>query len=204
MFDQPGVYEITLEVTNNNGTDETFDVVEVLQNPFADFDFEIDGLQVNFEDNSIGGPDMIYIWEFGDGFNSNEQEPIHFYDNPGNYTVLLDIENDCGFDILEQDIELYDTPEAMFSVDSQVGCGGDEFQFSDISYGNIVSRTWSFPGGTPSTSTAPNPIVSYPTPGNYDVTLEVLNPDGASTETCLLYTSPSPRDQRGSRMPSSA
>ena len=26
----------------------------------------------------------------------------------------------------------------------------------------------------------------------------------ASTTTCLLYTSPSPRDQRGSRMPSSA
>ena len=27
---------------------------------------------------------------------------------------------------------------------------------------------------------------------------------GAETWTCLLYTSPSPRDQRGSRMPSSA
>ena len=26
----------------------------------------------------------------------------------------------------------------------------------------------------------------------------------AKPETCLLYTSPSPRDQRGSRMPSSA
>ena len=26
----------------------------------------------------------------------------------------------------------------------------------------------------------------------------------AEAETCLLYTSPSPRDQRGSRMPSSA
>ena len=35
---------------------------------------------------------------------------------------------------------------------------------------------------------------------------EVLNkkhPDGSST-TCLLYTSPSPRDKRQSRMPSSA
>ena len=35
---------------------------------------------------------------------------------------------------------------------------------------------------------------------------EKLNP-GGGTETiysCLLYTSPSPRDQRGSRMPSSA
>ena len=29
-------------------------------------------------------------------------------------------------------------------------------------------------------------------------------PAGAYTSTCLLYTSPSPRDQRGSRMPSSA
>ena len=27
---------------------------------------------------------------------------------------------------------------------------------------------------------------------------------GTADETCLLYTSPSPRDQRGSRMPSSA
>ena len=27
---------------------------------------------------------------------------------------------------------------------------------------------------------------------------------GNYTESCLLYTSPSPRDQRGSRMPSSA
>ena len=29
-------------------------------------------------------------------------------------------------------------------------------------------------------------------------------PDVALIKTCLLYTSPSPRDQRGSRMPSSA
>ena len=28
--------------------------------------------------------------------------------------------------------------------------------------------------------------------------------DKENSETCLLYTSPSPRDQRGSRMPSSA
>ena len=28
--------------------------------------------------------------------------------------------------------------------------------------------------------------------------------DGSSLQACLLYTSPSPRDQRGSRMPSSA
>ena len=31
-----------------------------------------------------------------------------------------------------------------------------------------------------------------------------VHEDGASHMVCLLYTSPSPRDQRGSRMPSSA
>ena len=37
----------------------------------------------------------------------------------------------------------------------------------------------------------------------YSETLR-LNDDIEKAETCLLYTSPSPRDQRGSRMPSSA
>ena len=35
------------------------------------------------------------------------------------------------------------------------------------------------------------------------VALMARNPDKGA-KTCLLYTSPSPRDQRGSRMPSSA
>ena len=33
---------------------------------------------------------------------------------------------------------------------------------------------------------------------------EILAASGKASITCLLYTSPSPRDQRGSRMPSSA
>ena len=35
-------------------------------------------------------------------------------------------------------------------------------------------------------------------------TVEVMNTENDQWSTCLLYTSPSPRDQRGSRMPSSA
>ena len=34
--------------------------------------------------------------------------------------------------------------------------------------------------------------------------IEVLDGGSGYDPTCLLYTSPSPRDQRGSRMPSSA
>ena len=35
-------------------------------------------------------------------------------------------------------------------------------------------------------------------------TFALVSLDGDVLKTCLLYTSPSPRDQRGSRMPSSA
>ena len=37
-----------------------------------------------------------------------------------------------------------------------------------------------------------------------DITQDGQNNQVGNSTTCLLYTSPSPRDQRGSRMPSSA
>ena len=41
--------------------------------------------------------------------------------------------------------------------------------------------------------------------GLYDIEgLEDVREEVVETPCCLLYTSPSPRDQRGSRMPSSA
>ena len=36
------------------------------------------------------------------------------------------------------------------------------------------------------------------------LTFPILDDSAAESNDCLLYTSPSPRDQRGSRMPSSA
>ena len=42
-------------------------------------------------------------------------------------------------------------------------------------------------------------FVDYALPGEKVIYVPVMN-----RKSCLLYTSPSPRDQRGSRMPSSA
>src|SRR5690606_27212061 len=48
---------------------------------------------------------------------------------------------------------------------------------------SITNWNWSFPGGTPSSSTDPNPIVTYATPGTYSVTLEVTNIVGVDDVT---------------------
>jgi len=71
--------------------------------------------------------------------------------------------------------------QANFSSSSQSICSGSVVSFTDQSFHNVVSRTWSFPGGSPASSTAEAPTVIYNTPGVYPVTLEVS--DGSSTLT---------------------
>ena len=71
--------------------------------------------------------------------------------------------------------------EADFSADKTLLCSGESLTFYDNSYHQVTSRTWTFEGGTPSTSSDENPVVTYNTPGIYSVTLEVAN--GGDTES---------------------
>ena len=63
-------------------------------------------------------------------------------------------------------------------------CINHQIQFSDNSQGNITSWVWSFPGGTPATSTLQNPLISYNAAGNFDVSLTVS--DGLTSQTLSL------------------
>jgi len=56
-------------------------------------------------------------------------------------------------------------------------------QYTNTSSGNITGYNWSFPGGTPSTSTAQNPVVTYPSGGTYSATLTVSDANGSNTVT---------------------
>jgi len=54
-------------------------------------------------------------------------------------------------------------------------CTGDTVVYTDNSTGIIKSRLWSFPGGTPSSSTLENPQVVYTNSGVYNTTLTLYN-----------------------------
>ena len=70
---------------------------------------------------------------------------------------------------------------ADFTVDvTGINVGGT-VHFTDNSWGaQLVSWDWEFEGGTPATSTAVNPTVTYNTAGTYSVRLTVTNADGES------------------------
>ncbi|MBK6346887.1 MAG: PKD domain-containing protein [Bacteroidales bacterium] len=78
-------------------------------------------------------------------------------------------------------------PIANFSGTPNSILTGESVNFSDISAGNPTSWQWTFEGGTPSASSVENPVVSYFTPGVYDVTLVATNANGSDTETKSGY-----------------
>ncbi|MBI3501923.1 MAG: T9SS type A sorting domain-containing protein [Bacteroidetes bacterium] len=78
-------------------------------------------------------------------------------------------------------------PMANFGADKYIGCPSMGVQFTDYSAYQPTSWSWSFPGGTPSTSTQQNPFVVYNTPGTYNVSLTVTNANGSDTKTVNTY-----------------
>lgn len=74
-------------------------------------------------------------------------------------------------------------PIAVISPNFNNVCPGASVQFTDQSYGSPTAWAWTFPGGTPASSTAQHPLVQYNTPGVYSVSLTVTNPNGSNSTT---------------------
>ena len=82
---------------------------------------------------------------------------------------------------------LSSSPLANFVADNTIICETSEVQFTDLSSNNPTSWSWTFTGGTPSTSTIQNPLVTYNTAGNYTVSLIATNSSGSDSETKTSY-----------------
>jgi len=72
-------------------------------------------------------------------------------------------------------------PVASFTASATFTCVGQSITFTDTSTNIPAGWTWTFEGGTPSSSTSQNPVVTYNTPGTYDVTLVAANYNGTNT-----------------------
>lgn len=77
---------------------------------------------------------------------------------------------------------------ADFTTSSTIVCAGKPAQFYDASYNSEPTlHIWSFNGATPATSSIKNPIVTYYTPGVYNVTLTAGNGSNTYTKTKNSY-----------------
>ena len=98
-----GVYTVTLTVTDDGGaSSSTSETIVVTYPPTAAFEYSpaspsVDNL-IQFTDLSTDqdGNIVKWIWNFGDGDNSTEQNPTHRYSVFGEYLVSLTVTDDLG------------------------------------------------------------------------------------------------------------
>jgi PKD repeat protein len=187
-FSSPGNYSVTLTATNSNGshTVTKSNLIVVNRNPGANFSYSLSGRTVTFTNTSTNT--SSYSWNFGDGGSSSQLNPVHTFAADGNYTVQLTAMGTCGSSTISGNILIAASPIANFSAGTRSGCTPLQVSFSNQS-SNSTSWQWSFPGGTPSTSTSQNPIVQYNTPGIYAVSLTATNNFGSNTTSKSSYIS---------------
>lgn len=92
---------------------------------------------VQFTDNSTYMPSS-WLWDFGDGITSTQQNPLHIYASNGLYTVKLKVANVAGSDSLEKisyvSVGMPSPPTAVGSG----GCSAGNYLLIASGVGNIV------------------------------------------------------------------
>lgn len=96
-----GEYNITLTVTDDIGNTAIDETKAYIYNELeADAGDEYNstfGEPVQLFGNATGGIEPYsWYWDFGDGENSTEQEPMHTYTSAGNYTATLTVTDFLG------------------------------------------------------------------------------------------------------------
>ncbi|MCL6524216.1 MAG: PKD domain-containing protein [Thermoflavifilum sp.] len=187
---EPGYYNVSLTVTDASGNSSTQTLqVAVFGAPKVSFipdsAWGCYPVTVNFKDRSLPGSGYItqWLWDFGDGHTSTQQNPIYTYTTPGKYRVQLMITNSYGCTGVSDTAGVVVVPNpvvAAFTADSTISCQAPfTVQFSSQSQGDgALHYYWDFGDGN--SSTDPHPVHVYTKSGVFTVSLIVTDSLGCS------------------------
>jgi len=139
---------------------------------------------IQFTDKSIDSDGYItsWSWDFDDKNTSNQKNPTHRYADDGIYTVTLEVTDELGVSANKSyEINVLNVgPTVDMSYNPTTPTDLHNVSFIDESVdldGYIASWSWDFGDGN--TSSLKNPFHKYGDDGIYDVTLNVVDDDGA-------------------------
>ncbi len=187
-YELAGTYSVGLTVTGPGGTDVRTQTDLITVNelpPVAAFGATPTTgqapLTVTFTDASQN-PVTTWLWDFGDGSSSTEQNPEHVYLSGGIFTVTLTVDGPGGSDATTSiDLLSIDeaAPVASFTGLPTSGALPLDVAFTDTSSNPVTSWSWDFGDG--GSSSAQHPQHTYTTAGTYTVSLTATGPGGVDT-----------------------
>ncbi len=126
---------------------------------------------ITFNNSSLGAAQLT--WNFGDNtppviIPNNQNSITHLYNNPGNYTVTIRLQNDCSDTTIQRAVVVYGPPVASFTL-APVKICTSQFATVTNSSSNANSYEWLWGDGNSSTFTNGQHI--YGSPGVYNISL---------------------------------
>jgi len=197
-YSSPGVYTVSLKVVSTNGCIDSLakDNYILISKPDAIFSTNDTAScplrNVRFNNTSTG-PNLRFLWDFGDGTTSTVKNAVHQYTANGIYTIMLNITDQfgCTDSIIKTNHIVIITPGADFiTSDTLSPCSPYLAQFTNRSV-NYRTLLWNF--GDSNTSTLPNPTHVYSFPGIYRVSLKATSPGGCIDEKGITITVKGPQ-----------
>jgi PKD repeat protein len=164
--------------------------------PVADFTVDQTdsclGDTITFTDLSANYPDS-WLWDFGDGNTSTDQNPVYIYGYAGTFTVTLNATNPAGSDELEkiEYISVLDCgPDAAITANSTCHIGLPvTVQFDSVCNSTQYKSEWDFGDGN-STSDAQNASHTYEYFGAFTVTHTCGAPGDIAIDTTYIAVAP--------------
>lgn len=183
-YSQPGYYTASLNIYNPatgcmDNYEETILVGSEGVDCEADFVYQqVNNTTLKFFDRSAGD-DLTYLWNFGDGSTSENQNPEHDFTEPDVYNVCLNIYQPNG-------ISNTTCKEILVSDENQTegNCAADFIYTIDSTSLSVVCQdmsigepdTWEWRIGSQDViSTDPNPEYTFNEAGYYLVRLKIKN-----------------------------
>jgi len=183
-----------------NCTDISTTVIRVMPVPIPQFSaipvtqiYNAAGNQVTFTNMTNPGT-WTWLWKFGDGVTSADQNPAHTYTNIGDFEVILIVDNGNCSDSAKHVVSVTPIPPVAAFDLIPSGCSPLTMDINNTSLNTDTPGTtymWDFGDGGASTSK--NPSYVYFTPGTYHVELVVKGPGGTSNYSQVVNAYPSPK-----------
>jgi PKD repeat protein len=174
-YTDTGYFDVQLIVWNTGCSDTvTYREYIHIKPPVARFSFLsncTNPYERVFTDQSIGADD--WEWDFGDGNTSTQQNPVHIYSSPGEYSVSLVVHNNttgCDYTSRKR-VHVVDIKPGFYAPDTAV-CKGTNVNFTtNLSLTEVSRFNWDFGDGTIVDSITNSASHSYKLAGTYSVTL---------------------------------
>ncbi len=197
-YPRTGQFTTSLIVTNKYGCADTVAKNIYVHNyPTADFDFSISCQEkyTYFTDmsDSADGPISYWWWKFKDEETTmglaGVQDPYFVFQETGDYEVQLIVKTNIGCaDTISKTVTVNPRPTSAFSITENYESIQGQVLFTNGSIG-AEAYEWNF--GTGLSSFAIDPVVTFPSDGEYEVMLVTYNeyecPDTLKMKYTLLY-----------------